>query len=538
MPHKEENKMAIKTRYSLTTENIQPSGRALKFVEMFAESRWKLWEMAIEEVKLRAKTGQISTAEAQKLYREQMGSINRQIEDVNGLIMKVQNDEIKAQDAIALKNVGKKVTTEKPAGWAGSGGSGGGGGSVSYGNIGRLPPDVQAQIDNVKKLGTTMTKVGIGAMAVDEPMLDEDEVREGIERIMEDNAERIKDYQSAVTSRSGRGGGSRGRGGAGETMTSTTITEPSGGTVPADRTDYLETLGKERDRLLAERTGLGSMPTGRGAGGGIGSQGLIEEARDVYSQRFGGGTYYQGKQSINALGRLHDDFYNRELAKLAPDPTNTELQAARERAAINVNNFLNDELFPQQSAPEMVPSPTGVWGAPKVPAVRAGAEMPTTDELAALPESAEEIVEAQAAGGDALAGTPLGAQPEEKPPEKTELTPQQKRMNDLTAIIEMAQEHAVEKVKENKPTRAQRKLNNEFKFVKDLYDEAKAKAKEGENRDKMLNEVGKAIDDYYQKQVKDGVMSDKTKNERWEALVMLNYLFIMDDKNASPVSPQ
>ena len=117
--------MAIKTRYSLTTEHLKPSGRALKFVEMFAESRWKLWEMAIEEVKLRAKTGQISTAEAQKLYREQMGSINRQIEDVNGLIMKVQNDELKAQDAIALKNVGKKVTTEKPAGWAGGGGTGG-----------------------------------------------------------------------------------------------------------------------------------------------------------------------------------------------------------------------------------------------------------------------------------------------------------------------------------------------------------------------------------------------------------------------------
>jgi len=38
--------------------------------------------------------------------------------------------------------------------------------------------------------------------------------------------------------------------------------------------------------------------------------------------------------------------------------------------------------------------------------------------------------------------------------------------------------------------------------------------------------------------VKDGVMSEKTKDERWEALVMLNYLFIMDDKNASPVSPK
>ena len=535
MPHKEENKMAIKTRYSLTTENIQPSGRALKFVEMFAESRWKLWEMAIEEVKLRAKTGQISTAEAQKLYREQMGSINRQIEDVNGLIMKVQNDEIKAQDAIALKNVGKKVTTEKPAGWAGGGSVGGGGGSVTYGNAGKLPPDIQAQVDNVERLGSQEREDIMGNTST---ALTQTQVRDGIARIMEDNAERIKVFQETPTSRSSRGRGSRGRGGAGEMMTSTTITEPIAGTVPADRTDYLTKLGEERDRLLAERTGLGSMPTGRGAGGGIGSQGLIEEARDVYSQRFGGGTYYQNKQSINALGRLHDDFYNRELAKLAPDPTNTELQAARERAAINVNNFLNDELFPKPSEPEMVPSPTGVWGEPKVPAVRAGAEMPTTDEMAALPESAEEIVAAQAAGGDALAGTPLGAQPEEKPPEKAELTPQQKRMNDLTSIIEMAQEHAKEVVKENKPTKAQRKLNNEFKLVKKLYDEAKAKAKEGESPDKMLIEVGGAIDDHYQKQVKDGVMSEKTKDERWEALVMLNYLFIMDDKNASPVSPK
>lgn len=537
MPHKEENKMAIKTRYSLTTEHIQPSGRALKFVEMFAESRWKLWEMAIEEVKLRAKTGQISTAEAQKLYREQMGSINRQIEDVNGLIMKVQNDELKAQDAIALKNVGKTVTTTKPAGWAG-GGSGGGGGSVSYGLAGKLPPDIQAQIDNVKKLGSTMVKVGFGNQAETEPMLDADEVKEEIERIMEDNKDDIAAFRKTKTSSSGRGG-SRSRGGAGEEMTSVTETKPITGTLPADRTGYLKKLEDERNRLLTKQANLGDLPTGRTTqGGGIGSQGLIEEARDVYSQRFGGGTYYQGKQSINALGRLHDDFYNREVAKLAPDPTNTELQAARERAAINVNNFLNDELFPKPREPEMVAPPMGAIGDPKVPAVRAGASMPTTDELAALPESAEEIVAAQAAGGDALAGTPLGAQPEEKPPEKTELTPKQKRMNDLTAIIEMAQEHAVERVKENKPTRAQRKLNNEFKFVKDLYDEAKAKAKEGENRDKMLNEVGGAIDTHYQKQVKDGVMSEKTKNERWEALVMLNYLFIMDDKNASPVSPQ
>ena len=538
MPHKEENKMAIKTRYSLTTENIQPSGRALKFVEMFAESRWKLWEMAIEEVKLRAKTGQISTAEAQKLYREQMGSINRQIEDVNGLIMKVQNDELKAADAIALKNVGKKVTTTKPAGWAG-GGSGGGGGSVTYGNRGRLPPQIQAQIDNVKRLGSTMVKVGFGNQAVEEPMLDEDEVRESIQKIMKDNEDDIKDFQEQVTSSSG-GGRSRSRGGAGEEMTSVTETKPLKALVPESREGYLKWLGEERDRLLVDKANLGDLPsaTTSSAQGGIGSQGLIEEARDVYSQRFGGGTYYQNKQSINALGRLHDDFYNREVAKLAPDPTNTELQAARERAAINVNNFLNDELFPKPSEPEMVPSPTGVWGEPKVPAVRAGAEMPTTDEMAALPESDEEIVAAQAAGGNALAGTPLGAQPEEKPPEKTELTPKQKRMNDLTSIIEMAQEHAKEVVKENKPTKAQRKLNNEFKLVKKLYDEAKAKAKEGESPDKMLIEVGGAIDDHYQKQVKDGVMSEKTKDERWEALVMLNYLFIMDDKNASPVSPK
>jgi len=498
--------------------------------------------MAIEEVKLRAKTGQISTAEAQKLYREQMGSINRQIEDVNGLIMKVQNDELKAKDAIALKNVGKKVTTTKPAGWAGGSGSGGSGGSssVTYGNAGKLPPDIQARIDNIKKLGTTMRPLGPGGAFGEEPVYSESEVRNKINIIMEDEKARIETFQKTPTRRSGSGGrGSRGRGGAGETMTSVTETKPITGTLPADRTDYLTKLGEERDRLLGERAKLGDLPSGATTStqGGIGSQGLIEEARDVYSQRFGGGTYYEGKKALNALGGLHDDFYNREVAKLPADPTNTELQAAQERATINVSKFLNDELFPQPSAPEMVPSPTGVIGAPEVPAVRAGAEMPTTEDMDALPENSVAVGEEVAAAGDTMAGTPLGAKPEEEAPvQSTEVAPKQKRLNDLATIIELANEHAEERVKENKPTRAQRKLNNEFKLVKKLYAEATGKLKQGESTSKVLIEVGGAIDDHYQKQVKDGVMSEKTKNDRFEALVMLNYLFIMDEKNASPVS--
>ena len=529
--------MAIKTRYSLTTENIQPSGRAMKFVQMFAQSQWKLWETAMKEVELSAKMGQISKKEEQKLYREQIGSINRQIEDVEELINKVQNDELKAVDAIALKNVGKTVTTERPSNFVGGSGSSGSGssGSVTYGNAGKLPPNIQAQINNIVKLGTTMRE----DLLEEKPVLTQTQVRDGIERVMDDNAQEISDFQTTVTRRSGgtRGAGAGGSGAAAEPMVSTTTTTPIPPTRSSGARDqFLKELNIKLGNLQTEKDDLGAMPTSSGTIGGIGGQGLIEETRDVYSQRFGGGNRFRQKQALSALGGLHDDFYNRELATMAPDPTNTELQAAEERARVNVNNFLNDELFPAPPEPAMVPDPTGVIGAPEVPAVRAGAEMPT--DMDEFPEGVEELNQALGATPEAqpLVDTPIGGKPAEAKAVKVKLTPEQERQNDLASIIEMAQGFAEERIKENKPTRAQRKLNNEFKMVKELYNEAFGKMKKGDNNLKVLNEVGGAIDEHYQKKVKDGVMSEKIKKERFEALVMLNYLFIMNDKNASPVS--